>query len=55
MISAVIQRASAVTIGNVIALTVTALTFTHLFNPERNDFFKVNRIICLLQLALNAH
>ena len=32
MVSAVTQHVSAVTTGNVIAPTVTALTFTHLFD-----------------------
>ena len=40
MVSAVTQHVSAVTIGNVIALTVTALTFTHLFDSWKKGFLR---------------
>ena len=40
MVSAVTQHVSAVTIGNVIALTVTAQTFTHLFDSRKKGFLR---------------
>ena len=40
MVSAVTQHVSAVTNRNVIALTVTALTFTHLFDSWKKGFLR---------------